>query len=574
MSLNDASVLAALGRRLRSSNLDLRPGTTLGVVAGAASVAIVICNAENEIRVEATDLDTEDDIAELVDETLRQIPGGTMRGGSGTDPNASSPSDRMPSLTIDIAQALAVSSPAQQVVVFAGRCLHLPKGLGAYERRFAMERFLASGTGRILAQHCSLGTGSVVLSTPPSGWGTPPDGLAVHDGQTWHSTPLGGVVGPLGTSRTLRTWTAGDNTVSTSICHVRLNSPDDTSPPVGGSVSDTAERTELLAVAEACERYLGGVIDPGRVAVASFNELGASAIDPRRFVDYATWQYETFSDLVPFSAEESRLWVDVVGLRGDRRHVLADLVFYPFGWSQHRRHTNTSSSGMAAHTSRAEARTSAVNELIERDAFMRSWLAGRRSRLLVNWENDAPERLVGELDSSGWDVRLLQIAASDEEPVLMAVGTRGRSVALGASAASPRTALRKALGELWATTTRVDEIDDAPTVPESVSSPADHTLFALAGRHGEPPTFITEFEGESDYNALRPSPTWPREVYFHEWDQRLSKPFVVVRALAPELIPISFGFGQEPYGRHDVRALVGDALPTSLDTCPPPHPFP
>ncbi len=459
-------------------------------------------------------------------------------------------------------------------VTFAGRCLSIPEGLSSYEKKLAFDRFLASGTGRVFAQKCLVGQGEVIASVPPAECGPAPKSVAIYERGSWSTVALGGVVGPLGTSQTLRTWHVGENIVTTSACHFRLNSPDGTVPPIGGSVGPDKGHTELLAVAEACERYIGGVVDPGRVTSASAAELDGRALDPRLIVHYADWQFDCFDEIQPYSPDERRLWVDATDEHGAAWFVLADLVFYPFGWAKHRRHTGTSSSGMAAHTSLEKAQTAAVNELIERDAFMRLWLSGGLGRRLKGWESAAPGRLLHAIHSTGWEVEILQIANDRVEPVLLAVGRKDGCLALGASAADPLTAVRKSLSELWATTTRENELEKVPERAIDVSSPSDHTLFALAGHHELPPPFVSTTDGEVELMELREGPSRPPGVLFHHWDHRLSRPFHVVRALCPALIPISFGFGWEPYGRADVQTLLGVDVPDSLAACPPPHPFP
>lgn len=547
-------------------------GVSVGLMnSDGSTFTIVACSEERELRVEATGGRSEEDAETLAVESIRRLAAeGFLDSGLTTQGDHG-----VPTVELDLTRFMDRADGAEATLLsYAGRILGLPAELPTYERRLAVERFLCSGKGRVLAQNVLSGNAVIIASRAPADVDRPPSGLAVFAKGGWSSVDLGGGLGPLGTASSLRTWTADGNTVSVAVCQVRLSSPDGARPPVCGSVGPDAEYTELRALAEAAERHVAGVVDRSHVTSAAMVELGKCALDPRRFVDYAPWQYDAFAELQPFSGNEPRLWVPVQDREGSIFQVLADLVFYPFGRSDHRRHTSASSSGVAAHTSLDKARASAVAELIERDAFMRAWLSGGPATRVLHWESSAPPSFVDPLVEAGWTVDLIQIAPEPTQPVLVALARRGRQIALGSSSGTPEVALHKSLTELWSTATREPELAEAPQRPEDVASPRDHALFALAGRHSAIPDFLCSSDREIAFADLAPELAWPDELYFYEWDFRLTRPFYVVRALAPSLVPISFGYGEEPYGRSDVEDIVGDRLPQSLADAPEPHPFP
>jgi hypothetical protein len=549
------------------------PGVSVGLMnSDSSTLAVVACNEERELRVEATGARSEEDAQTFAVESIRRLATDGFLDHEGLNAEGV---DGVPTVELDLTRFMDEADRAEGTLLgYAGRVLGLPALLSTYERRLAVERFLCSGKGRVMAQNVLAGNATIVASRAPLDVKHPPPGLAVFANGRWSSVDLGGGVGPLGTASSLGTWTADGNTVSVAVCQVRLSSPEGAKPPVCGSVGPDAGHTELRALAEAAERHVAGVVDRSHVTPAAMVELGEHALDPRSFVDYAPWQHDAFAELQPFSANERRLWVPVQDRDGSIFQVLADLVFYPFGRSEHRRHTSASSSGVAAHTSLSEARASAVAELVERDAFMRAWLSRKPATRVLNWESSAPASLVGPLIEAGWTVDVIQIAAEPTQPVLVAFARRGRQIALGSSAGIPEVALRKSLTELWSTTTRESEIATAPQRPEDVASPRDHALFALAGRLSAIPDFLRSSERGIAFADLAPQLAWPEDLYFYEWDFRLTRPFYVVRALAPSLVPISFGYGEEPYGRPDVADIVGDRLPQSLADAPEPHPFP
>jgi len=547
---------------LEASHLYPSHGVSTGVGCSTEGAYLFCFGDQNGDRVQADAWpDSTDAARELIAESLRRFAEARLLAHICT--LGDSQTSLMP--------LLIEQTSEEQIVCFAGRCIHLPADYG--HRRVALERFFAASNGRDIALAVHQGDALVVATTPPAGMTPSPSGLAVYSSGEWTPSAVGGESGPLGTSHSLRTWQSGSRFVSTAVCHPRLNSPPGTMPPVGGSIGDTSVKTELLAQAEACERHLGGVIDPARTHRASLDDLGARGVDPRRIVNYLPWQYEQFEDLCEFEPDQPRLWVDVSDREGRSHWVLADLVFYPFGWGSQLRHTSTSSSGMAAHTSAKTARQLAVLELIERDAFMRTWLGERRGRKIIGWQRFVESSHLDAFDKEGWECKVVQIGEA-ASPVALAVARLGDRVALGASAGQAPKAIRKAMGEAWAQTTRLADVETkAPVERCAVSSPEDHGFFGLAAIARELPAFVLADDGEVDVGDLDRLPTFPDEIYFYEWEPSLSAPFTVVRALCPDLVPISFGYGQEPYGLSDVARLLA-GVPQSLEECPDPHLFP
>lgn len=559
-----AELTTSFQRILGTRGLRPAAGTTVGVGATEVGIFAFGCQEDSESRVQSdASMLTADEVVELVEEAVDQF----SRGGLLVESHGGS---RL--VYPDPCLRSAIGTDEALVVSFAGRCLHLPSGYNS--RSIAMERFLAGGNAREVACLHLRSQAEIVATTLPEAYERPPRLLAVFTRGKWEPAEVGGLFGSLGTSQSLRSWNHGPKVVSTATCRFRLNSPEGSVPSVGGSVGDSTTQTRLLAQAEACERYLGGVIESHRVRQASFDEIREDAVDPNSVVSYLPWQHDEFTDLHAFVPEEQRLWVEVEDSRSRTRWMLADLVFYPFGWGNRRRHTGTSSSGMAAHTAVELAEFGAVAELVERDSFMRLWLANGRGREVVDWRSAVDPDLLAHLKSTGWQCTVLQIGRTPDQPVVLAVGTRERSIALGSSANEPRRAIQKAINELWATTTRdVEVTDKAPRTSQDVVSPMDHALFAMSGQYDERPSFVDDVDGEVAIASLSPVLSVPDDVYYYRWAAEHSNPFHVVRAISPSLIPISFGFGREPYGRADVRELV-NIVPQGLHQCPSPHLFP
>jgi ribosomal protein S12 methylthiotransferase accessory factor len=140
------------------------------------------------------------------------------------------------------------------------------------------------------------------------------------------------------------------------------------------------------AVAEAVERE--GFREPRGIVNARLTSL-RSAVDPREFVRYAPEQHalDGFA-YQPFDADHMYSWAGGTELNtGVEVHVLAELVFSrtslaAAGHAVDRPYTQVTSSGCAAGVSKDDAVLRALLEVVERDAFMRHWLAQRPGALI------------------------------------------------------------------------------------------------------------------------------------------------------------------------------------------------
>jgi ribosomal protein S12 methylthiotransferase accessory factor len=145
-----------------------------------------------------------------------------------------------------------------------------------------------------------------------------------------------------------------------------------------GAMAETWEGAAASAIGECVERYCCAV-QPPQLLVASAAELGAEAIPLDGFELFAERQYahENF----PFPRQDDSLpitWAEAHRLRDQaRRLVPACLVYIPY---IPRLPDSTDmlalsvSSGQACHTDRDIALLSGLYEVIERDAFMLTWV--------------------------------------------------------------------------------------------------------------------------------------------------------------------------------------------------------
>jgi len=232
------------------------------------------------------------------------------------------------------------------------------------------------------------------------------------------------------------------------------------------------------------------------------------------------------------------------------------------------------SSGVATHHSREQARRLALLELVERDAVMRTWFA-REAPPKIDISSHprlSQERaLVDALARAGWSVSLLDVS-SREACVVLGVGVRDGAIVLGASAGRPLNAIRKALFELCPCLDWTGEPTSA-LKPEDVASPRDHQDLFRQSHYSEQAMFLVRSEESTRIQDLREpmlNALTARSLFV-----KLAGSVAGLqtwRALCPGLVPISFGFDLEPLGLQsaaDALAKSGGNQGTPLL----PHPF-
>jgi ribosomal protein S12 methylthiotransferase accessory factor len=223
-----------------------------------------------------------------------------------------------------------------------------------------------------------------------------------------------------------------------------------------GAVGFTLEHATAAATGELIERYCCSYCDPDTLVYASANELGAQAIGIDRFALYAPedearpgWPFARYRADVRIN------WVRATSLHdGSPRYVPACLVFIPYRWREHSDFLAVSvSSGNAAHVDPVQAHLTGLFEVVERDAFMITWL--RQLELpRVMYRDDA---VLGPLyDRHFADCGLefhvfdmtLDIGVPSYVCLVEARSERGPFIGMGAATRlSPRAAIAKALLE-------------------------------------------------------------------------------------------------------------------------------
>ncbi len=271
---------------------------------------------------------------------------------------------------------------------------------------------------------------------------------------------------------------------------------------VGGSGRTRAEAS-AAAVGEALERYSATYVPHERLVTASAAELGAEAVDPRRFALFSERQYRTVGFPFQRFTPDSRIpWVQGWAI-DDRRPVWlpAELVFLgeviPDGSP---RIGYSTSSGAACASDAGEALARGLCEVLERDAFMIVW-ANRLSLPLVDTEGD--ERLA-ELErelfaAAGLRHSVVDLSCFHRLPSLLGVvrAPEGFPGALGLGAGTSATVERawwKALAEAFASRSagaKLELIDTRPLDdPDAVVSFESHIRYYADHSHAATTAFL------------------------------------------------------------------------------------
>ena len=330
----------------------------------------------------------------------------------------------------------------------------------------------------------------------------------------------------------------------------------------------TVAEAGLSAVGEALERYCATLPPPaGTFRVAPRAALDQPAISPEAFGLYHPTQYADGSvPYAPVTTDTSLHWVEARSLTHDREVLVpASLVYLlPLdGFCQQ------TSSGLAAGRTVADAGLRALCEVIERDAFLFTWLTQRAApRLALDAAGDAVAEIARWYAARGVTLTAHDLTTTGVPAILArAHDAQGRPpidlIGLGCGP-DPRCAVERAVLEVvQGRHARWHDLA-AAGAPTTISTHADHALwyalhdrsgaFAFLGARVAPlPARI----GSADDSAAALLATIVamlaqagHEVVIAEIttpDVR-SAGMTVVRALVTGLLPIHFGIGNERLG--------------------------
>ncbi len=350
----------------------------------------------------------------------------------------------------------------------------------------------------------------------------------------------------------------------------------------------TVEDAEDSAIGEALERYCAMLPpSPERLIVAPQAALGQSAIGPAAFGLYHPAQYADGSvPFVPVNDATALHWVEGRALSDDRPVLVPASLVHLLPLDACCLQT---SNGLAAGRTWHEAALRALCEVIERDAFLFTWLTMRAAPLLDLMEAGAAVARVAR----HYAERGVALTAHDLTtiptglPVVMARAhdMHGRPpidlVGLGCDP-DPRRAVERAVLEVvQGRRARWDALA-ALGVPEAVRTPSDHALwyaladrsaaFAFLGTRPGPLPARVGCDGQDAAALIAAAVGTLARMGYEAIIADITTPDIhavgltVVRALVTGLLPMHFGSGQERLGS---PRLAGFPL-ASLNRAPHP----
>jgi ribosomal protein S12 methylthiotransferase accessory factor len=340
----------------------------------------------------------------------------------------------------------------------------------------------------------------------------------------------------------------------------------------GWTVADAAR----AAIGEALERYCATLPPAKRFIVASRAALDRPAIGPEAFGLYHPAQYADGS--VPYTPVDDATvlhWVEGRSLTHERPVLVpASLVsllpldaFCP-----------QTSNGLAAGRTWHEAALRALCEVVERDAFLFTWLTMRPAPLLdLSGAGEAVARIARQYAECGVALTAHDLTSTTCVPVVMARAhdAHGRPpvdlIGLGCDPDLRRAVERAVLEVVQGRRARWDELA-AAGVPAFVRTPADHARWYALADHSDAFAFLGARPGplpapvgkvEDGADALLAAVVATLAHAGHETiiadittpDVRAAR-MVVVRALVTDSLPMHFGVGRERLGSARLAGLA------------------
>lgn len=349
------------------------------------------------------------------------------------------------------------------------------------------------------------------------------------------------------------------------------------------------------ATAEAKEWAACGCIPPDLVQ-ARFIDL-PKALDPRTIVKFHPTQYRLKGfPFQPFSEGATYLWAAGQDeLEGSTKYVLADCVYFPY-YPKSPWYAHANSSGVAAHPDREQAIRNGVLELVERESFMIVYLT--KLALPTIPTRTVPEDIqkrIRALEKTGFRVQLKDYTL-DLAPVVF-IFAQSKKLAFttcaGCSAFDTETALDHALMEVEsAIFSRLTNGSPEPIEPSEVRLPHEHGKlygqkrffwkadFLIAGRDLTPFRVVGRKAARSWQELVNRfiGYSWTLVTVNLKLDERLggNGSLHIVRSLVPGIIPISFGYLEEPLGMkriYEVARRVGGISVSYRNPRCFPHPY-
>lgn len=356
----------------------------------------------------------------------------------------------------------------------------------------------------------------------------------------------------------------------------------------------------LKASVEAQEWLACGLVDP-RVQSGSFNQI-SNAINPKDVIKFHPNQYRLKNfPYVKFADDMICEWKEVQDYsNGESSYVMCDQIYFPYRPATERGLCyGANSSGCAAHTSLELACQGAALEIVERDAFMITWV----NQLLTPTikKDSLPEylqRRISSIEEQGFEVAVKDISL-DLAPVVLIIAQNKKMTYTTVAAASSfdrEEMIDHALMEVESSIyCRYVYGKSKKVSVGSIDKTEDHgKLYEVQEYYQKADCYFLKNKdiAMSEIGNSLSANSWcefidnlkKRGLRMHFADLSakshagIRSDLHIVKCIIPGIIPMSFGYREEPLGMPRIYQL-----PVSLGlTCRPlmdrnlvkfPHPF-
>lgn len=359
--------------------------------------------------------------------------------------------------------------------------------------------------------------------------------------------------------------------------------------PLGWGKGLTISGAVLSAVGEAIERYSASIVDAERIVWKRPQEMDGEFLNPRMCGLYSDEQYGSRDfPFVPFDAEIAHPWVHGNwAANGQPVWIPAVFVFLTVELRQEQSICQGTSNGLAASTDKDDASLRAILELVERDAFMATWLTGRCAQRLELDDSLDPllHKVLKGLEGLGANVEVYTLPTSAIGTTILCLafgdGENYPGVTFGLGCdLEPRAAFKQAVLELGQTGPYLrrmmqSKVLTTPPDPTAVREMLDHAAYYFPRerasafdrlRSNKESTRLSDRKVNRSLQdcvaALNDAGIRVALIDVTSADVATG-PFRVVRAVSPDLQPIWYGYGMErsPVERIRNMKIASDVPP-------------
>lgn len=335
------------------------------------------------------------------------------------------------------------------------------------------------------------------------------------------------------------------------------------------------QMAQTKAIAEAKEWASCGCI-PDHLKKASFIEL-EGAVDPRNIVRFHPSQYRVKGfPFKPFSSREKYEWVEGHNIvLGSTMHILADLVYFPY-FPETPYYAFSNSSGCAAHPDKQIAIEKATLELVERDAFMNAYMC--RLKLPTVAQNTLPDAIqerINHLQAHGFRVWIIDHSI-DLAPVIF-IFVQNEALGFTACASSASFSIENAMNHAFmeveaSILSRLQSGPSLPIKPNEVGTPRDHGRLYEQKQYFRHADFMVNSNERIPFSRIGSgvAHTWKELLTRFErkkWQLLIiplhlsgeyggNEGMHIIRSIVPGMVPMTFGYRQEPAGMERVYTIT------------------